>query len=76
MTQAPIKDFTIAFKDAIVKSGMTHYGIGHMWAAETDESPNTLRVRVDSWVRKLPKSICGMILLLDCLGYRLRIEKK
>ena len=76
ITTNPTKEFHDEFVKIITGSKLTSYGIGHLWAAETDEDPMALRSKVDRWKAKQAKSITALILLLDVLGYTIRLEKK
>ena len=76
ITTNPTEEFHNEFVKIIRGSKLTSYGIGHLWAAETDEDPMALRSKVDRWRVKQTKSIKDLILLLDVLGYQLILVKK
>ena len=76
MTTNPAEEFHDQFIDAIRSSKLTSYRIGRLWSAKTDEDPMALRSKVDRWKAKQAKSITALILLLDVLGYTIKLEKK
>lgn len=74
--QYPADRFHAEFVKVIDESPLTTYGIGHRWAAETDEDPGVLRKRVDRWKANQPKTIRDLISLMDALGYDVRIVRR
>lgn len=76
MITNPAEEFQDQFVDAIRSSKLTSYRIGQLWSSRTDEDPMALRSKVDRWKVKQAKSITALILLLDVLGYTIKMEKK
>jgi hypothetical protein len=64
------------FNEVIAESNLTTYQIGQIWATETDDNPNTMRVRIDTWLKSQPKALRDFANLMDVLGYVVEIRKK
>jgi hypothetical protein len=73
-TQSQIAELQAQFESAI--GSQTDYQLGQMWAAETDENPIATMARARRWRIQLPKSIIDFVLLLDALGYKIKIERR
>lgn len=72
--QKPTGCFQKQFVTVINQSGETYTNIAYMWGAETDKKIRSLQTQLTRWIRQLPKTIDTLVLLLNCLGYRLHIE--
>lgn len=65
------------FHQAISDSGETPYRIAHMWGAENDKMFRTNQSTLSAWINQgLPAAIGQFAMLLDAIGWELKIEKK
>lgn len=69
----PMEDFQDQFNKVINQSG-TYTHISYIWGAKTEKKSRSLQTQLTRWLRQLPKTIETLVMLLDCLGYRLQIE--
>jgi hypothetical protein len=53
----------------------TDYQLGQQWAKKTGQNPLATMARASRWRTQLPKSIIDFVLLLDALGYKIKIER-
>lgn len=71
------KEIQSTFLQAIADSGETPYRIAHLWGAENDKAFATNQSTLSTWINQgLPAAIGQFAMLLDALGWELKIEKK
>lgn len=65
-----------AIVDAINSKKLTDAGLGAVLSPEIDESPRTCAQRVRRLKGGLPLQVIDLSLLLDAIGFELRVVKK
>jgi hypothetical protein len=55
---------------------LTIYGASQLIAAETDEELKTIHRRITCWAKNEPRQFKDLEILLDVLGYQIKIFKK
>lgn len=66
--------FQNQFVEVIKTSGKNHTHIADMWGTATEKQARSLQTQLTRWLRQLPKTIETLVVLLECLDYRLHIE--